>query len=163
MKRCDGKSVETRMLKRSNSATRCFTRGLVWPAVLVVAATVSSQAQPPARQASVPPMPAAQQAQLGQTSPPASSGGTAAAVQPVTQAVQNPPANSEAPTQLHLLVGRSLVISSPNRIKRVSLADPAIAGHELWLSCAPCCVWPVPSRMSPFASLNQEWMLECAG
>jgi pilus assembly protein CpaC len=28
---------------------------------------------------------------------------------------------------LHLLVGRSLVITSPNRIKRVSLADPAIA------------------------------------
>jgi pilus assembly protein CpaC len=32
-----------------------------------------------------------------------------------------------APQTLHLLVGRSLVISSPNRIKRVSLADPAIA------------------------------------
>ena len=75
------------MLKRSNSATRCFTRGLVWPAVLVIAGSVSSQAQPPARQASVPPMPAAQQAQLGQTSPPASSGGAAAqaAVQPVMQ------------------------------------------------------------------------------
>ena len=28
---------------------------------------------------------------------------------------------------LHLLVGRSLVISSPTRIKRISLADPAIA------------------------------------
>ena len=28
---------------------------------------------------------------------------------------------------LHLLVGRSLVISSPTRIKRVSLADPEIA------------------------------------
>ena len=34
---------------------------------------------------------------------------------------------SEAPQVLHLLVGRSLVITSPNRIKRVSLADPAIA------------------------------------
>jgi pilus assembly protein CpaC len=34
---------------------------------------------------------------------------------------------SEAPQTLHLLVGRSLVITSPNRIKRVSLADPAIA------------------------------------
>ena len=32
-----------------------------------------------------------------------------------------------APQTLHLLVGRSLVITSPNRIKRVSLADPAIA------------------------------------
>src|SRR6202021_3874380 len=115
MKRCNEKSVETRMLKRSNSATRCCTRGLVWPAVLVVAATVSSQAQPPARQASVPPMPAAQQAQLGQTGPPASSGGTAAqrAVQPVTQAVQNPPANSEAPTKPHLLGGVPWGIQRP--------------------------------------------------
>jgi pilus assembly protein CpaC len=34
---------------------------------------------------------------------------------------------SEAPQVLHLLVGRSLVITSPNRIKRVSLADPTIA------------------------------------
>jgi len=33
---------------------------------------------------------------------------------------------SEAQT-LHLLVGRSIVITSPNRIKRVSLADPTIA------------------------------------
>jgi pilus assembly protein CpaC len=32
-----------------------------------------------------------------------------------------------APQTLHLLVGRSLVITSPNRIKRVSLADPTIA------------------------------------
>jgi pilus assembly protein CpaC len=31
------------------------------------------------------------------------------------------------PQSLHLLVGRSLVISSPTRIKRVSLADPEIA------------------------------------
>ena len=34
---------------------------------------------------------------------------------------------SEVPQALHLLVGRSLVITSPTRIKRVSLADPAIA------------------------------------
>ena len=37
------------------------------------------------------------------------------------------PAESEGPQTLHLLVGRSLVISSPTKIKRVSLADPAIA------------------------------------
>ncbi len=36
-------------------------------------------------------------------------------------------AESEAPQTLHLLVGRSIVISSPARIKRVSLADPNIA------------------------------------
>src|SRR6201998_1481674 len=34
---------------------------------------------------------------------------------------------SEAPQTLHLLVGRSIVISSPTRTKRVSLADPTIA------------------------------------
>jgi pilus assembly protein CpaC len=38
-----------------------------------------------------------------------------------------PLAESEAPQTLHLLVGRSIVISSPGRIKRVSLADPSIA------------------------------------
>ena len=37
------------------------------------------------------------------------------------------PEESEAPQTLHLLVGRSIVISSPTRIKRVSLADPNIA------------------------------------
>ena len=45
--------------------------------------------------------------------------------------LQPPQADQEqeasAPQTLHLLVGRSLVISSPNRIKRVSLADPTIA------------------------------------
>ena len=35
--------------------------------------------------------------------------------------------SGEVPQALHLLVGRSLVITSPTRIKRVSLADPAIA------------------------------------
>jgi len=34
---------------------------------------------------------------------------------------------SEGPQTLHLLVGRSLVITSPSKIKRVSLADPTIA------------------------------------
>ncbi len=44
---------------------------------------------------------------------------------------QQPPASqgqdSSEPQTLHLLVGRSLVITSPARIKRVSLADPEIA------------------------------------
>ena len=35
--------------------------------------------------------------------------------------------STEGPQTLHLLVGRSIVISSPARIKRVSLADPNIA------------------------------------
>jgi pilus assembly protein CpaC len=43
---------------------------------------------------------------------------------------QAPPSQgqeSAEPQTLHLLVGRSLVITSPSRIKRVSLADPEIA------------------------------------
>ncbi|MGA7225740.1 MAG: type II and III secretion system protein family protein [Candidatus Acidiferrales bacterium] len=40
---------------------------------------------------------------------------------------QTAAAESEGPQTLHLLVGRSLVITSPTKIKRVSLADPAIA------------------------------------
>src|SRR5437879_9361681 len=43
-----------------------------------------------------------------------------------SQDVKQPP-QEEAPQTLHLLVGRSLVITSPARIKRVSLADPDIA------------------------------------
>jgi pilus assembly protein CpaC len=52
---------------------------------------------------------------------------------PAPPAVQSAPVQtessqaSEAPQELHLLVGRSLVITSPTRIRRVSLADPAIA------------------------------------
>ena len=38
-----------------------------------------------------------------------------------------PPPEAEVPQALHLMVGRSLVISSPARVKRVSIADPAIA------------------------------------
>ena len=53
---------------------------------------------------------------------------TQATSTPAPQAQTQPPkAESEGPQILHLLVGRSLVISSPTRIKRVSLADPAIA------------------------------------
>jgi pilus assembly protein CpaC len=53
--------------------------------------------------------------------------------QPASQSSQSPspvPAGqtTESDAQnLHLLVGRSIVISSPGRIKRVSVADPAIA------------------------------------
>src|SRR6202047_3456841 len=38
-----------------------------------------------------------------------------------------PPPQSETGQTLHLLVGRSLVITSPTRIKRVSIAEPAVA------------------------------------
>jgi pilus assembly protein CpaC len=63
-----------------------------------------AQNQPPAAQ----PAPASQ--------------ATAPAPVPVQQA-----AEPEGSQTLHLLVGRSIVITSPSRIKRVSLADPNIA------------------------------------
>jgi pilus assembly protein CpaC len=53
---------------------------------------------------------------------------TAAPMTPPTAIVpDNPDQTVEMPQALHLLVGRSLVISSPTRIKRTSLADPGIA------------------------------------
>ena len=55
---------------------------------------------------------------------PAATQATAAAVQQMPQPAA---AESEGPQTLHLLVGRSLVITSPTKIKRVSLADPTIA------------------------------------
>ena len=56
------------------------------------------------------------------TSQPAAQAPATPAPVPVQQAEP-----SEGPQTLHLLVGRSIVISSPARIKRVSLADPNIA------------------------------------
>jgi pilus assembly protein CpaC len=56
------------------------------------------------------------------TSQPAAQAPATPAPVPVQQAE-----SSEGPQTLHLLVGRSIVISSPARIKRVSLADPNIA------------------------------------
>src|SRR6266436_1677975 len=51
--------------------------------------------------------------------------GSTPAQAPVAPASQGQ--ESAEPQTLHLLVGRSLVITSPSRIKRVSLADPEIA------------------------------------
>lgn len=51
-----------------------------------------------------------------------------AAAAPALPETQQPAGQaSETPQSLHLMVGRSLVITSPTRIKRVSLADPSIA------------------------------------
>ena len=61
---------------------------------------------------------------------------SAPAASPAQQAPEQMPAaqvpasqgqDSSEPQSLHLLVGRSLVITSPSRIKRISLADPEIA------------------------------------
>src|SRR5262249_43380364 len=38
-----------------------------------------------------------------------------------------PAAQGETPETLHLMVGRSLVITSPARVRRISIADPNIA------------------------------------
>lgn len=73
--------------------------GILIVVLLVVGAPVDSAQQPAAAPAATPP---------GQQS--------ATSVQETGE-----------PQTLHLLVGRSLVISSPTRIKRVSLADPEIA------------------------------------
>ena len=51
----------------------------------------------------------------------------APAAAPQTQPGASSAQETGEPQTLHLLVGRSLVISSPTRIKRVSLADPEIA------------------------------------
>lgn len=78
--------------------------------LLVVGLPFSSRSAPAQQRAAVVPVPEAQAA-----TPQAQS----------TQADQEQ--ETGAPQTLHLLVGRSLVITSPNRIKRVSLADPTIA------------------------------------
>jgi pilus assembly protein CpaC len=66
---------------------------------------------------------------VAQTSAPAATPAqqTAPAPMPVSQAPANQGQEASEPQTLHLLVGRSLVITSPARIKRVSLADPEIA------------------------------------
>jgi pilus assembly protein CpaC len=83
------------------------SRNILLMAVCLVApATIAAQAQPAAG-----------------TQQPAVA---APAAQEPTPAASQAPESSE-PQALHLLVGRSLVITSPSRIKRVSLADPDIA------------------------------------
>src|ERR1051326_2997872 len=46
---------------------------------------------------------------------------------PAARVPANQAPESSEPQTLHLLVGRSLVITSPVRIKRIPLADPEIA------------------------------------
>ncbi len=96
--------ILTNMTKRQRKRLGIF--GLLLAAGL----PFSSRSAPAQQRAAAVPVPGAQ----------------AATPQPQsTQAEQEQ--ETGAPQTLHLLVGRSLVITSPNRIKRVSLADPAIA------------------------------------
>ncbi len=85
-------------------------KSLMCPAILLVAVSLSVLALVARGQAPA-------------TAPVPASNAPAAA-ESVAQA-QAP--ESAEPQTLHLLVGRSLVITSPSRIKRVSLADPEIA------------------------------------
>jgi pilus assembly protein CpaC len=67
---------------------------------------------------------AASVASVPQAAAPLQAAAPAQGLAPTAQAV--PPEAAEAPQVLHLMVGRSLVISSPTRIRRVSVADPMI-------------------------------------
>ena len=96
------------MLRIRERKTRVLPGGLVLSALLAGLTTVGAQQQPDLR------------VEKGLPGKPADVGG--ATSQEIKQ-----PAPEEAPQTLHLLVGRSLVITSPTRIKRVSLADPNIA------------------------------------
>src|SRR5215831_15769852 len=83
-----------------------FSQTMLFAAVAFAAPALLAQAQPaPAAQAPAAAAPAAQE--------PTPAG--------------NQAQEASEPQTLHLLVGRSLVITSPARIKRVSLADPEIA------------------------------------
>jgi pilus assembly protein CpaC len=64
---------------------------------------------------------------LAQQPPTAQPAPSAAPAEPSAQTPAAQSAEVEGPQSLHLLVGRSIVISSPARIKRISLADPNIA------------------------------------
>ncbi len=80
----------------------------------VAAAVISLQATPALAQ------------QPAETPAPAQSA-TPAPQQTPTPVPANAPMEAGEPQTLHLLVGRSIVITSPARIKRVSIADPTIA------------------------------------
>jgi pilus assembly protein CpaC len=69
--------------------------------------------------------PAVMLAQAQPAATPAAPAATPAAQEPMPAG--NQAQDSSEPQTLHLLVGRSLVITSPSRIKRISLADPDIA------------------------------------
>lgn len=99
-----------------NASGRTMLAGVLLVGALLVGAAGAKAQQPP---------PNASTITATTQAVPAVTQATAAAVQPAP--AQTAAAESEGPQTLHLLVGRSLVISSPTKIKRVSLADPTIA------------------------------------
>lgn len=100
------------MQKTRRERNRTAAAGILSLAAMLLAPVVMGQQLPAALEtrASVPAM----QTAAVPAQPP-----QAGAVQAAQQA--------QEPQVLHLLVGRSLIITSPTRIKRVSLADPNIA------------------------------------
>ncbi|MFZ0522947.1 MAG: pilus assembly protein N-terminal domain-containing protein [Candidatus Acidiferrales bacterium] len=99
-----------------NAAVRAALAGILISGVLLVGAADANAEQTQQPTAAITPMP--------RTLPSAAQTTAASIPQTPAPAAGN---ESEGPQTLHLLVGRSLVITSPTKIKRVSLADPAIA------------------------------------
>ena len=96
-----------------NQHRAMFVR-LAASAVFVAAALIALSTMPTLAQ-----QPTEQQAPAQSATPPPQ--------QAPTPVPTNAPTEAETPQTLHLLVGRSIVITSPARIKRVSIADPTIA------------------------------------
>jgi pilus assembly protein CpaC len=98
-------------------------RGLLMLAGVALLSLPAPAKQPqgtmPAAQTGVP---ATQQAV-----PPAQLTAPAARVDPTQGTADATPQESQGPQTLHLLVGHSILITSPTRVKRVSIADPKIA------------------------------------
>ena len=98
-------------MQTTNRQHRCGAGLFIIAAVLFSSSTALAGQQAPATQ--VPVLAPATEAAASPTPPPQAA---------VAQAQQ-----VETPQTLHLLVGHSLLITSPTQIKRVSLADPSIA------------------------------------
>src|SRR5580700_2249491 len=96
-------------LNRRRTLARLATGAMLVAASIVALSALSASAQQPAES----------QAPAQSATPPPQ--------QAPTPVPANAPMEAEAPQTLHLLVGRSIVITSPARIKRVSIADPTIA------------------------------------
>ena len=117
-----------------NFARALGLRGLLPIAALALVSLTAAANQPAAAgQQAAAGAPAQEAVPTAQTAVPAEQvpAQTAQPAAPATQAAdpaQNAaPQESQGPQTLHLLVGHSILITSPTRVKRVSIADPAIA------------------------------------
>ena len=94
--------------------TAIFAIGAMTVCLFAPAVLGRQQTAAPASELQVPAMPAA-----------------AIPAQPPQAGTTQSSQQQQEPQVLHLLVGRSLIITSPTRIKRVSLADPSIADVDV--------------------------------